>query len=607
MTIESRYDRFAVPVRNWDSVESFTRDGGLTAGIDVVGLPGGSVVELLRTRDVERDAPGPLPVFFSGAVANRATTAPPYFSGVGISDALSVPVMAISDPIFSLDSTINLGWYTGAATSGTQESITEILKNLAERCGQLLLIGGSGGGFAALYFAERVGEAAHVLAWNPQTDLLRYNPTAVRAYLAVALAEDTWLDPARYSEEDARTALAAADLDSRIDRVHAAGRVLVLQNSTDWHVAAHTLPLMEQSGIAHADLGLHVSTDGRHGVAFASFGEGHAAPSAEIVVRAIQSLTEGDDPAATYDNLLTSGLLPQEDFDLLPGTPRPLAVGTSSVSPEQEQPPEITQTDFGFLGHDLVLAGVVGDHIFEYIRARNEPYERIFIEALLQLVDPGDLVVDVGANIGNHTIAMATAGGLRVVAFEPNDPVADLLDRNVADNDLADLVDVERMAVGAVLGHARPRKLDWSNIGSTQFEPSATGTRMIRLDDYDFSGPVRLIKVDAEGMDIDVLVGARGLIDRDRPVLTCEVGSPSQLKMLDEFAAEAGYTYLAKYNATPTYVLVPARSEVERVRVDRLHAAQLTQTHLATRDLQWQTNVLRGRTDRLEVTPGDAR
>ncbi|WP_170307496.1 FkbM family methyltransferase [Janibacter terrae] len=587
----SRYDRYGLPVRRWDSVASFRRGSKLLAGIDVIALPSGSIVEMFTSGDVTAPRTATIPVVFTGAIAQRDTIEPPYFGGTNMGRELDIPVISISDPLLSVDPEINLGWYTGTASDGSQQGITDILSALRDVCSSLLLVGGDGGSFAALYYANRIGRNTRVLAWNLETDLLRYNPSFVRKYLCAALRDSAWLE-AEFDEDAARVALDAAGIDSRITSFNEAAATLILQDFEDWRATVHAIPFIREAGLERLVDGLHVSTDGRLALGITSHGEGGGAPSIHTLALAIKSMAEGAAPITTFGRLIAEGAMSVNDQESSSG---------HEIPNWHKHEHEVSCTQLKFLGKNLVLAGFAEDYIFEVVRKTHEPYERRFLEALIEHIEPGDLVVDVGANIGNHAITLASGGKVNVVAFEPQDAVAQVLELNVALNALDKEIKVERAAVGSAPGHARAKRVDWSNVGSTQYELTSTGTRVIRLDDYNFDAPVRLIKIDAEGMDIDVLRGARATIDRYRPFLTCEVGNRREIDALDLLVVELGYTYLAQYNATPTYILAPARSPLEKVRIERLNAVQRTQTLLSTRDLQWQAQVLRDRTERLDA------
>lgn len=143
---------------------------------------------------------------------------------------------------------------------------------------------------------------------------------------------------------------------------------------------------------------------------------------------------------------------------------------------------------------------------------------RLLIERLLR---PGDTFVDVGANIGMHTLAAARAvqGQGRVVAFEPYEPTARLLAGTVWLNGLANVVEIHQAAVsrapgtqalhiGATSGHHSLFELQDAGVAARTVD-----VPVVRLDDALGAGTlVQLLKIDVEGAELDVVEGARELV-----------------------------------------------------------------------------------------------
>lgn len=121
------------------------------------------------------------------------------------------------------------------------------------------------------------------------------------------------------------------------------------------------------------------------------------------------------------------------------------------------------------------------------------------------------VALDIGANVGNHTLWMAMVCRLRVVAFEPVE-VRDLAD-NVALNGLRRQVRVEPAALGDQPGTAH-------HTGAGRLSPGG-GLPVRTLDSYGLRG-VRLVKIDVEGMEPAVLRGGEMTIRRDRPTIWAE-------------------------------------------------------------------------------------
>lgn len=151
------------------------------------------------------------------------------------------------------------------------------------------------------------------------------------------------------------------------------------------------------------------------------------------------------------------------------------------------------------------------------------------VELFSRIVKPGDTVVEVGANIGAHTVPLAQLVGAhgRVYAFEPQHIVFQNLCANIALNSLLNVCTYSQ-AAGAASGQATLPAVDYTklgNFGGIELQNLGQGTTVpvARLDDVltDLSN-IRLFKLDVEGWEQSVLEGAPNLIARHRPVLYLE-------------------------------------------------------------------------------------
>ena len=163
-----------------------------------------------------------------------------------------------------------------------------------------------------------------------------------------------------------------------------------------------------------------------------------------------------------------------------------------------------------------------------------------------EILRPGVVVLDVGANIGVHTLyfAQAVGTGGRVLAFEPQRLVYQTLCANVALNSLTN-VDAINAGVGAESGALTLPPLDYSserNFGGVRLGAQEGGDEVsvVSLDSLGLAS-VFLIKVDVEGMELSVLRGARALLDRCRPVLYVENADASRSPALIEHLQGIGY------------------------------------------------------------------
>jgi len=143
---------------------------------------------------------------------------------------------------------------------------------------------------------------------------------------------------------------------------------------------------------------------------------------------------------------------------------------------------------------------------------------------LARRVSPGQLVVNVGANLGVYVLQSAawTAPDGRVVAFEPNPESRALLRRHLVMNRIEDRVVVEPAAVGGAAGRATfwrsgsdgMSRLAGPNPRLDQAETLSEEVDVVTLDDYwrDAERPPDWLIMDIEGFEPAALAGARELI-----------------------------------------------------------------------------------------------
>jgi FkbM family methyltransferase len=170
-----------------------------------------------------------------------------------------------------------------------------------------------------------------------------------------------------------------------------------------------------------------------------------------------------------------------------------------------------------------------------YLFGRFEPDT---VNAYRHAVKPGDVVLDIGANIGAHTLFLAQAVGAsgKVVAFEPTTYAYGKLTANISLNpDLARVIEAEQaMLVDTTTALPTAIYSSWPlSAPSGAQHPKhlgvpmdTAGARRVTLDDYlDGAGlaPVRFIKLDVDGHECAVLRGAHNTLRRDKPVLLMEM------------------------------------------------------------------------------------
>jgi FkbM family methyltransferase len=175
------------------------------------------------------------------------------------------------------------------------------------------------------------------------------------------------------------------------------------------------------------------------------------------------------------------------------------------------------------------------------------------LAVLLALAQNPGVVVEVGANMGIHTIPLARALRERrrqLVAFEPQPVLFQQLCANLALNGLMN-VTAWPFACGeeqGVVTFPRPDYLKTGNFGGVPMQNSAPTAGMacaqapcVTLDYMLPSERVGLLKIDVEGFELRVLKGGRALIQRSRPLLYVENDRAEHSQELIEWLWEMGY------------------------------------------------------------------
>jgi FkbM family methyltransferase len=167
-------------------------------------------------------------------------------------------------------------------------------------------------------------------------------------------------------------------------------------------------------------------------------------------------------------------------------------------------------------------------------------------EIFRQLVSPGDMVVEVGANLGAHTVLLARLAGPEgaVLAFEPQPILFQVMCANLAMNNVVN-VKAEQKGLGRRAGFAHIPILDYgsnTNFGGLSLELVTEGDRVpVQILDSYHLNACSFIKIDVEGMEQQVLEGAADTIFRLRPTLYVENDRKDKSHDLIELLLSMGY------------------------------------------------------------------
>lgn len=236
--------------------------------------------------------------------------------------------------------------------------------------------------------------------------------------------------------------------------------------------------------------------------------------------------------------------------------------------------------------YSIYLPNLDSDYIQGNIAATRAPYELEMLDDIRSRLSAGDRVLDVGANIGNHTLYMASVIGCHVVAFEPNVELAEALAHSVHLNALGERVAIKTIGLGRETGHGSFKEQLSSNLGAQSIEVGEGHITIRALDELDLQRPVKLIKIDVEGMELAVLQGGRGLIAQDRPLIYVECMSVNEFQVIEKWMVTQKYTYWDTFNATPTHLFIPQEHASLDQRLERLQRKEVIESYLVRQQLE---------------------
>lgn len=213
-------------------------------------------------------------VTFHGAI-NRERDRYPRFDRVSSSAKRKRSLLSFADPTLTLTDTIGLGWYLGGQDWDPAESIVKTIRVAmdAVSASNVILLGGSGGGFAAMRVGALLPHSL-IYAFSPQSSVTDYNARIVAEYFAAAFPGES------------QDSVVAADPDkfsmrSLFSKLTLAGpHLYYLQNANDkGHMIKHYAPMKSALGVSGQT---GITADGKvQFMTYESDTPGHKPPSNE--------------------------------------------------------------------------------------------------------------------------------------------------------------------------------------------------------------------------------------------------------------------------------------------------------------------------------------
>ncbi len=294
--------RWGRSVMEWPSLDAFLATAVVQSGAHSVPI-GECAGKQINYDFLLMARPGTVLICHYHGNAPREGTHLPFFTGLGVTSSIATSMFVPSDPVLALDANLSLAWHFGCDGIPLQAITVSIVKKLQEilHAPRVVAWGGSGGGFASIRVTRDIPDSI-ALVWNSQTDIAKYVPDPVNRYRRIAfptIAADDALPSGREQFSSLCT-------DGFVDGYQ--GRILYLQENTDWHVGAHLKPFLTAfsrkalcdiadssnfSGFVTDRLYLHLD----------HWGNGHVPPSKDVISRVLGLLSVGTTNLNNLENL----------------------------------------------------------------------------------------------------------------------------------------------------------------------------------------------------------------------------------------------------------------------------------------------------------------
>lgn len=211
-------------------------------------------------------------------------------------------------------------------------------------------------------------------------------------------------------------------------------------------------------------------------------------------------------------------------------------------------------------GIKFYLPNYPQDLISKYIVFYNEFWELDILQKLDKYLPENAVILDIGANIGNHSVYWATKNAKRIHSFEPMLQTYNSLVKNVKINGLEKIITPYNIGLGDAKVSGEIARNISTNIGGTSIKESNVNNRFSikieRFDDINLNEEkIDFIKIDVECFELKTLAGMRETIKKHKPIIFIEVFKRNRkavFKLLKEF----GYSKPKKFLAS-NYLFLP--------------------------------------------------
>ena len=199
-----------------------------------------------------------------------------------------------------------------------------------------------------------------------------------------------------------------------------------------------------------------------------------------------------------------------------------------------------------------------GEDLSNDIALKRDYFEKEILEYLAGRYPQQEIILDIGANIGNHSVYFSQyLENVAIIAFEPVVENYKLLTLNT--RNLPNII-TRNEAVGAFRGQVG-LQVNQGNMGACEIQKEYSVERgdrkvqQVRVDDLFLIPRVTLIKIDVEWYEPEVLAGAKAIIADDQPLILIEDANNTYGSLMPD-----NYVLLYPWVAHKTYLYGPVEN-----------------------------------------------
>jgi len=223
--------------------------------------------------------------------------------------------------------------------------------------------------------------------------------------------------------------------------------------------------------------------------------------------------------------------------------------------------------DIEFCDKNFKFEMLEGDYVHSVL-ADNKYYEGQTLKMSSILLNcVSGIILDIGAFVGTHSLYWSMIDNRKVYSFEPNPVAFEYLKKNILLNDI-DLVNPINCGMYSTSGTCQIHTPNNKNLAHTIVKEGADlPIKLNTVDEFssNIDEKISLIKIDVEGLELDVLKGASTTIKTYKPLLLVETNMFDQELSVLQFLIKYDYIPVVAFCNTRTTFFIHKSYENQKI------------------------------------------